>query len=139
MPKIAPNKDGSLMKFRKKQAKKKLNARITMKIESVENEWRIKSPVIVVLRFAFYDPSECVCIRLYQCTHDSYAQWPYTHTHTLASVGDAFLSLSSTRTKAVTSFGIFLQFHFTQRQKQPKINILYSILWTIYFYCLVTY
>lgn len=70
-----------------------MNARITMKIESVENEWRIKSAVIVVLRFAFYDPSECVCIRLYMHTHTVHmhnGQTMRRHTHWLASVGDAF-------------------------------------------------
>lgn len=64
-------------KLQKKSSRKKRN---TMKIESVENEWRIKSPVIVVFRFVFYGPTECVCI------YDSYAQWHTTrrHSHILA-------------------------------------------------------
>lgn len=60
----------------------------------------------------------------------------------VAFVGDAVL-LSLPRKKKIKkkkrkikSFRIFLQFHAKQNK---KINILFSILWTIYFYCMVTY
>lgn len=126
-----------------------------MKIASVECEWRIKSQVIVVFRFVFY--GHCVLTSI--CTH--------THAIRIRTQWREImlrLSHSGLRSPCVLSFSLFLLFLIAEKrmkkvirrrgdnvvrnifavplhakQTKSKINILYSILWTIYFYCLVTY